>query len=167
MSKQTLLFVLLLTITFFDIAHIRASATTDSDSDAIINITKAPLLVQDSSYSLTDTVEQVKRAITGHNFKIVRQQRLDPDSGTDIQDDAKEIIIYFCNFDKLDKALKLDKRAGLFLPCRISIVERQGKVYLMTVNPKVLNSLFQNPKLDKLCEELHQSYQEILEEATL
>lgn len=167
MSKQTILYLLVLSIDFLFAAQAWASTTTPLNHHAVIDNIKAPLLVHESPYSLTDTVEQVKRAIVGQNFKFIRLQTLDHDSGTSQQNAAKEIIIYFCNFNKLDKALKLDKRAGLFLPCRISIIERDGKVFMMTVNPKELSSLFQNQQLDALCDELNQAYLAILEEASL
>jgi len=167
MFKQSILYVLILFADLLFTTQACASITVNPDGHAITTNIKAPLLIQESPYSLTDTVEQVKRAITGQNFKLIRQQMLDHDPSANQQSITKEIVIYFCNFKKLDMALKLDKRAGLFLPCRISIVERDGKVFMMTVNPKELNSLFQNQKLDELCNELYQAYLAILEEASL
>jgi cytochrome c oxidase cbb3-type subunit III len=167
MFKQSILYVLILFTNLLFTPEAWASTSVNPDRHVVTDTIKAPLLIHESPYSLIDTVEQVKRAITGQNYKLIRQQTLDRDSDANQQSAVKEIILYFCNFNKLDMALKLDKRAGLFLPCRISIIERDGKVYMMTVNPKEFNSLFQNQKLDKLCEELYQDYLTILEEASL
>ena len=61
----------------------------------------------------------------------------------------------------------VDPRVGMFLPCRITIVEQNGKVMVMSVNPKVLSKLFNNSELNRLCERMSQSYIAIMEEATL
>ena len=66
-----------------------------------------------------------------------------------------------------ERALALDPRVGLFLPCRVTVVERDGKVLVMSINPKRLSHLFNNAELDRACEEMFQVYSDILEEATL
>lgn len=167
MLKQTILYVLILAIKFLSATQVWALSDAHPERQIFIDNIKAPLLIHESPYSLTDTVEHVKRAIAGQNFKFIRQQTLDHNSGANQQSIVKEIILYFCNFKKLNTALKLDKRAGLFLPCRISIIERGGRVFMMTVNPKELGSLFHNQKLKQLCDELNQAYLVILEEASI
>lgn len=167
MSKRTILCVLVLSLNFLFAIHIWASTMTNPVDYTESDFNKAPLLIKQSPYSLAVTVEQVKRAVAGQNFKIIRQLMLDHDASPVQQSVTNEIIIYFCNFNKLDRALKLDKRTGLFLPCRITIIERDGKVILMAVNPKKISTLFQNHSLDELCDELNQNYLAILEEATL
>lgn len=167
MLKQTILHALILAINFPFATQVWALSVVHPERQIVSKNIKAPLLIYESPYSLNETVEHVKRAITGQNFKFIRQQTLDQNSGANQQNSVKEIILYFCNFNQLNTALKLDKRAGLFLPCRISIVERGGEVFMMTVNPKELSSLFHNQKLNELCDELNRAYLAILEEASI
>lgn len=126
-----------------------------------------PVLAAESPYSLEETVENVKRAALGKNFRIIREQHLEDGLFPPEQVNGRQVIIYFCNFNFINQALTLDPRVGLFMPCRVTVVEQEGKVSLMTINPKYLSRLFNNSELDKPCEEMHRVYQGILEEATL
>jgi cytochrome c oxidase cbb3-type subunit 3 len=77
------------------------------------------------------------------------------------------VILHFCNFNFLFKALAVDPRVGLFLPCRVTVVERDGKVLVSTINPLYLSRLFNNGELDEYCREMHDVYQSLIEDATL
>jgi cytochrome c oxidase cbb3-type subunit 3 len=84
------------------------------------------------------------------------------------QEDKKRVMVYFCNFRMLNEALAIDPRVGLFLPCRVTVVEdAEGNVKVMSINPKTLSHLFNNNELDKICGRMSQLYDAILEEATL
>ena len=61
----------------------------------------------------------------------------------------------------------MTRSVGMFLPCRITIVEHHGKVQVMSVNPEVLSKLFNNSELNLLCEQMRKNYTTIMEEATL
>jgi cytochrome c oxidase cbb3-type subunit 3 len=123
-------------------------------------------LVYDSSYSFADTVDNVKRAAIGMNFRLIRDQPLDQGLVKQSEESKQHLMVYFCNFDFLYKALAIDPRVGLFLPCRITVVEQQGKVQVMSINPRRLSRLFNNNELDQACDEMHRLYTSILEEAT-
>jgi len=124
-------------------------------------------LIVDSSYTFDETVANVKRAITGSNFVHIRDQALT--SGFQIleNDNPRQTIIYFCSFSFLYDALKIDPRVGMFLPCRVTVVEHDGKVQMMTINPKHLSQLFNNNALDESCDQMYEVYSGILEDASL
>jgi cytochrome c oxidase cbb3-type subunit 3 len=126
-----------------------------------------PTRVYESSYSLEDTIKNVKQAAVGRNFRIIRVQYFDDGLVAKGQEDRKKVIIYFCNFRLLNEALAIDPRVGLFLPCRVTVVERDGKVQVMSINTESLSHLFNNQELDRICAEMSQMYESILEEATL
>ncbi len=126
-----------------------------------------PTSVYDSPYSLKETVENVKRAVIGRNFRVIREQYFDSGLVPEGQEDKHSVIVYFCNFNILNNALAIDPRVGLFLPCRVTVVERNGKVQVMAINPKTLSHMFNNEELDRVCTEMSQVYESILEEATL
>lgn len=126
-----------------------------------------PMLEMDSPYTLAETVEAVKRAAVGKNFRIIREQSLENGLFAAAQESKTAHIVYFCNFNFINQALALDPRVGLFMPCRITVVEREGQVKMMSINPKYLSRLFNNAELDKPCEEMYQVYMGIMEEASL
>ncbi len=129
---------------------------------------KEPLtLVYDSPHDLAKTVANVQRAAVGKNFRVIRVQTLEDGLFKKGDDNQKQVIVYFCNFQLLNQALTVDPRVGLFLPCRVTIIENQGKVKLYAINPKRLSGLFNNNELDKLCGGMFDTYTEILEESTL
>jgi len=128
---------------------------------------EAMILEAESSYSLEETVENVKRAALGKNFRIIREQRLENGLYPEGEEDGRQVIVYFCNFRFIDQALRLDPRVGLFMPCRVTVVQQGDKVKVMSINPKHLSRLFNNAELDAACEEMQKVYLGILEEATL
>lgn len=123
-------------------------------------------LVYDSPYDLQTTVANIKRAAVGKNFRIIRTQALEEGLVPAGKESPGETIVYFCNFGFLNQALSIDPRVGLFLPCRVTVVEREGKVQVMSINPKRLSHLFNNSELDRLCDRMYRDYAAILEEAT-
>lgn len=147
------------------VAYIRHFETLDTAKHHDENEPAA--LIYDSNYSFKQTVQNVKNAAIGMNFRIIREQALNYGLETRQAKTNQETIIYFCNFNFLYKALAIDPRVGLFLPCRITIVEHRGKVQVMSINPNRLSRLFNNDELNKACTQMHEMYTSILEEATL
>jgi len=127
----------------------------------------SPVLVYESSYDFATTVENVKKAAIGRNFKIIRQQYLDQGFVPPGKEDKKQEIVYFCNFQLINNALGIDPRVGLFMPCRVTVVQHGDTVKVVSINPKYLSPLFNNSALNKACNDMYQTYQDILEEATL
>lgn len=126
-----------------------------------------PTLIVDSPYSFEETIDNLKRAISGSNFVHIRDQMLLDGFKVEPGSDSRQQIIYFCNFSFLYDALKIDPRVGIFLPCRITVTETNGKVQMMSINPKHLSQLFNNSELDKSCDEMYKLYSSILEDASL
>ena len=125
-----------------------------------------PILVYDSPYGLEETVEAVERAAVGRNFRLIRRQQLEEGLVPEGEASDRQVMVYFCNFNFLYDALTIDPRVGLFLPCRVTVVEQAGQVKVMSINPKRLSALFNNERLNRACDEMHDLYTTILEEAT-
>lgn len=125
------------------------------------------VLLQESPYDLETTVEAVKLAVEGHNFRLVGEQYLDEGMVPEGEEDRRRVMLYFCNFGFLYDAMSVDPRVGLFLPCRVTVAEHDDSVYVMSIQPKKLSILFNNTELDRACDEMEDLYQAILEEGTL
>jgi cytochrome c oxidase cbb3-type subunit 3 len=126
-----------------------------------------PVVMLESDYGLEETVENVKRAAIGKNFRIIRVQNLEEGLYPEAEQNKKQVVIYFCNFGFINKALSLDPRIGLFMPCRITVVEEEDGVHMMAINPRYLSRVYNNAELDQSCTEMFNIYAEIMEEASL
>jgi cytochrome c oxidase cbb3-type subunit 3 len=150
------------------VAYIRSWQSTDGSEPATEQAdNEPPVITMESPYVLDETVENLKQAIIGQNFKLIRVDYLEHGLVEPGKENKKQIIVHFCNFDFLFKALAIDPRVGMFLPCRVTIIEKDGKVQLSTINPKRLSKLFNNQELDEACNEMYQVYHSLLEDATL
>ena len=128
---------------------------------------KEPTLVFESGYDMQTTIANLKDSIIGNNFIIIREQTLDDGLVEAGKENTKQHVIFFCNFGFLNQALEIDPRVGLFLPCRVTVVEKDGKVMVYALNPSRLSPLFNNTELNKLCHEMNETYVSIIEDATL
>lgn len=117
--------------------------------------------------TLDQVTESLINAINSNNYSFVRQQAIDSRLvPTDWE--AKSVrIIYFCNFDTMNRALALDTRASEFLPCRITLIETRDGVELMAVNPAWVSLRLGNYRLHEYCVKLKSDYQAIMNEAAL
>ncbi len=149
------------------VAFIRSFESDPLNGSAKILETSEAVLSIDSPYDLNTTVENIKRAISSNNFVFIREQKLDTGLVPEGKETPTEHILYFCNFGMLNQALATDPRVGLFLPCRITVVEREGKVKMMVANPKRLSRIFNNSELNEICDQVANMYQAIMEEASL
>ena len=125
------------------------------------------VIIAESPYTLEETVENLKDAIVSQNFKLIRTEFLEHGLVVEGKENKQQVVMHFCNFKFLFDALAIDPRVGMFLPCRVTIVEREGKVLVMTINPKYLSTLFNNDELNEACEHMHEIYTAIVEDATL
>ena len=149
------------------VSYVRNFERSTKKLPSLDNDGVSPVLVQESSHDLKTTVENVKAAAVAANYRIIKVQELDKGLVKDGKESGKEIVIYFCNFSLLNNMLALDPRVGIFLPCRITVVEREGKVMVMSINPRHMSALYNNAELDKACDEMTAIYESIIEEATL
>lgn len=126
-----------------------------------------PMLLSASAEGkrMDEAVAALLQAITNHNYTFVRQQAIDSRLVPYAQEVRSVRLVYFCNFAKMDRALRLDPRATQMLPCRVTLVETPTGVDLLAVNPVWASQSM--PLLHDSCEELKRDYLEILEEAAL
>ena len=149
------------------VAHVRGFQSEPLAHSAMLPGVEGPTIVMDSPHDLATTVARLKQSIGDNNFSFIREQKLDDGLVPVGQEDARRHIVYFCNFALLSEALRTDPRVGLFLPCRITVVEQGGKVRMLAANPKRLSRLFNNSELNRMCDEMARTYRTIMDDATL
>jgi cytochrome c oxidase cbb3-type subunit 3 len=149
------------------VAFVRSFGKQQPAKSAKIIAAEAPILQRVSPYSVEETTTRVKDALQRINMRIIRSVSFDQGMVDVKEESPKRWIVDGCDFGYLNKALAVDPRVGLFLPCRVTIAEHQGKVRVMTINPKRLSSIFNNSELNQMCEEMHQLYNDLLDEVVL
>ena len=149
------------------VSYVRSFAQHPYDKQVALKGAESTILRYESPYDMQTTIKNVQRAAIGKNFRIIRVQSLDEGLVKPGKENKKQTIIYFCNFQLLNTALTVDPRVGLFLPCRVTVVEHNGKVEVISINPKYLSRIFNNYELNKLCDDMDNVYKDILEDATL
>jgi len=139
----------------------------ESLPDPVQSVADEPaVIVRTSPYDMDRTVERLKEAIGGANMRLIRTESFDQTFSEEGKENKHHIVIDSCDFNFLNQALKIDPRVGLFLPCRFTLDERDGKVSVSTINPKRLSAIFNNTELNRLCDKMYHVYEGILEEAT-
>jgi len=149
------------------VSYVRSFENQKQTSIRAVTKVESPVMIFDSASDFKTTIENLKNAASAENFRIIREQDLEDGLVKKGTESNREVIIYFCNFETLNKVLAVDPRVGLFLPCRVTVVERAGKVQVMTINPRYLSAMYNNDELDKFCDEMHAIYTNIIEEAIL
>ncbi len=127
----------------------------------------SPVIMMQSPYGMDETIENLKQAITDQNFTLIRTDYLQHGLVKEGKENKKQVVLHFCNFGFLFQALSIDPRVGMFLPCRVTVIEKDGKVQISTINPKRLSKLFNNHELDEYCDQMYEAYNTLLEDATL
>ena len=130
-------------------------------------VNESAIITAESPYTIEETTENLKQAIITQNFVLIRADTLEHGLVEKEQENETQVILHFCNFRFLYQALAVDPRVGMFLPCRVTVMEQDGKVIITTINPLYLSHLFNNAELDEYCKRMRKVYLDILEEATL
>ncbi len=151
------------------VSYVRSLEKSATEMQVVLkgNAEEPFAIVVDSPYDLEETIENLKQAITDQNFTLIRTDYLEHGLVEEGKENKKQVVLHFCNFGFLFEALSIDPRIGMFLPCRITVIEKDGKVQLTTINPKRLSQLFNNHELDESCSEMYEVYSALLEDATL
>ena len=147
------------------VSYIRSfeSQHADAEKTAVVEA----VITAESPYNMEETIENLKTAIVDQNFTLIRTDYVEYGFVEEGKEDKSQVVLHFCNFNFLFQALAIDPRVGIFLPCRVTVTETDGKVQVATINPMRLSSLFNNDELQEACEEMTGIYEAIIEDAVL
>ena len=123
--------------------------------------------VTESPYDFDTTVDNLKRALVGANFRIFPDRFLEQGLIDEFSTNKRQLAIRFCNFNMLYGMIKTEPRLGSVLPCRVTVLEQDdGSVLLVTQNLKVVSRWFNNDELVELWSQMQDTLHNIVEEAT-
>jgi len=121
------------------------------------------VLVMESPYNFEETVDNLRDAIGEHNFRMIREQPWDYGLESGVRH-TQDTILYFCNFNLVNSAIKQDQRIGQLLPFRVTIMEQGDRVLVMAINPEALVQVMDNPQLGRFRTHVASLYREIIED---
>lgn len=149
------------------IVHMRGMKGTGGENMAM-DSEERPSYVIESPYDFETTVNNVKAALGGSNFRIFPERYLEQGLIDEFSFNKRQLGIRFCNFDLMYGMLKVEPRLGVVLPCRVTVMEQEdGSVVMVVPNLKVVSRWFSNDELIELWDEMDETFAEILDEATL
>ena len=129
------------------------------------NQQQTPIVLKvESPYSLEETIDNIRQAVAARNFRLIREQSLS--EGLVPGEAPSPHIIYFCNFSVAYQSLQQDKQIGFLLPCRLTVGEEDGRVFISAINPRAVEK-FADTKAAAVCDNIGDGYLGIMEEATL
>lgn len=149
------------------VAYVRSFEQQERAAEPV-DPAERPTHVYESPYDFDTTVANVKAALSGANFRIFPDRLLEQGMIDEFSVNTRQIGIRFCNFNVMYGMVKTEPRLGVVLPCRITILEREGgNVILVVPNLRVVSRWFNNDELTGLWDRMEQTFNGIIEEVTL
>lgn len=128
----------------------------------------SPALIFESPYDFDTTVQNLKNAIKGRNFRYFPDRYLETGFADNASIQNRQMTIRFCNFNQLYRLIRIEPRFGVSLPCRITVTESpSGEVKIVAMNMQIIADLFNNDQLIEAGKQLNEIQIDIIEEATL
>lgn len=109
-----------------------------------------------STYSLEQTIENVIKKAQSRGWKMLGEAALPDQSGK---------MILVCRPDWLKTVLEENQELVGFLPCSISIFQKDGKVLVGTGQPAIIKALSNNPLITELATQAETQLKELIHEA--
>lgn len=148
------------------VAYVRTFEAVSAPPESLAD--PAPSHVVQSPYDFATTLDNVRQALVGSNFRLFPDRFLEEGLIDEFSHNTRQISIRFCNFKQLYNMLNIEPRLGVVLPCRITIVERSdGSVLLVAPNMRAISHWFNNDELKRLGKNMEEAVTEVIEEATL
>lgn len=109
-----------------------------------------------SNYSLPETVEKVTRKAQSQGWKML--------GSVDLPEQVGKMIL-LCRPEWVKTVLKENEELLGFLPCSVSVFEKDGKVLVGTGQPAIIKALTQNKPIMELASQAEVQLKELIHEA--
>ena len=150
------------------VAFVRSFEGQEGQAQPPLDPDERPTHVYESPYDFETTVANVKAALTGANFRIFPDRFVEQGLTDEFSVNTRQVGVRFCNFNVMYGMVKIEPRLGTVLPCRITIMEREGgEVILAVPNLRVVARWFNDDELVGLWDAMEQTFNAIIEEVTL
>ncbi|MCK5105624.1 MAG: DUF302 domain-containing protein [Cyclobacteriaceae bacterium] len=105
-----------------------------------------------TDYQFDEAVDKITLALKDVGFGILTEIDIKTTLKNKLDVERKPYkILGACNPQFANKALSLEEKIGILLPCNVTIIETdEGKVDVSLMDPAVAMSVVDNPKLESL-----------------
>ncbi len=105
-----------------------------------------------TDYQFDEAVDKITLALKDVGFGILTEIDIKTTLKNKLDVERKPYkILGACNPQFANKALSLEEKIGILLPCNVTIIEtEEGKVDVSLMDPAVAMSVVDNPKLESL-----------------
>ncbi len=120
-----------------------------------------------SSKNFDATVEDLITAIEKNQFKVLHVHDVRATLAAKKIELGNYKIIEFCRAPAAKRVLDADLLIGLFLPCRAIVFEKDGKVQIAAMSPKLISQFFPDASLGDLPESVDTEIASIIQNFNL
>lgn len=116
--------------------------------------------------AMSEAAAALQTAVLAHHFGVMQIHNLKETMAKKNVAFAHECLIFeVCQPQQAKKVLDENMSISTALPCRISIYEEGGKIFLATLKPTTLLAMFNTPQLEEVAQEVEDTIVKIMKEA--
>jgi len=122
----------------------------------------------ESKKDLETVVKDFEDAAKAHKFGVMASHNVKGilnSKGVEFAPECR--IVEICNPQQAKKVLEANLDISTALPCRVAIYKNGGAVVLSTIKPTALLSMFPNPELKPVAEEVEKEIIQMMQEAAV
>lgn len=118
-----------------------------------------------TDYQFDEAVDRITMALKGVGFGILTEIDMKATLKSKLDIDRRPYkILGACNPPFANKALGMEEKIGILLPCNVTVIEREdGKVDVSVMDPTVAMSMVENPDLELLAADVSEKLEAALE----
>lgn len=116
------------------------------------------------NYTFEEAIIKVTALLKDHGFGVLNTIDIKETLKKKIDVDFKRYtILGACNPHSAYKALSLEDKLGVLLPCNIIVIEQDSGIEVCAIDPYSMMGQLGNPDLIPIAEEVNKHFQEIFE----
>jgi uncharacterized protein (DUF302 family) len=117
------------------------------------------------SGSFDDTIKLVTEGLKTKGFSVITEIRMHEKLKEKLNVDFKKYTIFgACNPSFALKALRMEDKIGVMLPCNVLVIEQaEGVIEVAAINPAASMQTISNPELTEMANEVSQILQSLVE----
>lgn len=109
-----------------------------------------------SNFDFQKTLENLKKEIEIYNLNLLSEVNLNNNQG---------VVINVCNKEWVSQLISEDKNLIGLLPCIITVLKKQGEIFVGVGNPNILGRLTNNQSIFELAQKAEQVLKKIVQKA--
>ncbi|PKP35655.1 MAG: hypothetical protein CVU00_01485 [Bacteroidetes bacterium HGW-Bacteroidetes-17] len=116
------------------------------------------------NYTFEEAIERVTALLKEHGFGVLTTIDVKETLKKKIDVDFKRYtILGACNPQSAYKALSLEDKLGVLLPCNVIVIEQDSGIEVCAIDPYSMMGQLGNKELIQIAEEVNKHFQEVFE----